>query len=190
MQRPRRIPALATLALLLGPAWATETFDVEKDSAALPEPVRASIIGIDARCTFQRTSGENACASWPINLANLGLKPGDRIRLEVLGDFSLAAGQLPDETRLMIGVFSSSATLLPGDKLNRVAGAIDAGAEVVTAPTWHGRRDTDIAQDFAIDSIKIRIPAGARYLFIAAPDIFSSDNTDPDADYAVRVALF
>jgi hypothetical protein len=190
MQCPRPVAALASLALLFGPALATESFDVEKDSTSLPQPVGASVIGIDARCSFLRTNGENACASWPINLANLGLKPGDRIRLDALGDYSLAAGQLPEETREMIGVFSSSATLLPGDKLNRVAGAIDAGTDVVTAPTWHGRRDTDITPDFAIGSIKIRIPAGARYLFVAAPDIFSSDNTDPDADYAVRVALF
>ena len=92
----------------------------------------------------------------------------------------------PDEVKAMIGVFSSSATLLPTDQLNRVPGAIDAGVDIVTA----GSRDTDIAQDFAIGSLKIRIPAGAKYLFVAAPDNFSSDNADPDADYAVRIALY
>ena len=87
----------------------------------------------------------------------------------------------------MIGVFSSNTTLLPADWLKRVEGAIDAGAEIATPPTMVGSRETDIAQDFPIASLKIRIPAGARYLFVAAPDIFYSDNEDPDADYAVRI---
>jgi hypothetical protein len=178
------------VALLVGPARGAETFDVEKDAAALPQPVGASVIGIDSRSTFLRTNGEAASPSWPINLANLGLKAGDLIRLDVLGDFSYSGGEMPDEVRQMIGVFSSSATLLPGDRLNRVAGAIDAGAEAVTEPTLIGRRDTDIAQDFPIGSLKIRIPAGAKYLFVAAPDIFNSDNTDPDANYALRIAVF
>jgi hypothetical protein len=189
MKCPRLVPAFFCVALLGGQARGAEPFDVEK-GAASTAPAGTSVVGIDARCTFLRTSGENACASWPINLANLGLKAGDLIRLDVLGDFSFAAGELPDETRQMIGVFSSSATLLPGDRQNRVAGAIDAGADIVTTPTLFGSRDTDIAQDFSISSLKIRIPAGARYLFVAAPDIFNSDNTDPDADYAVRIALF
>jgi hypothetical protein len=90
----------------------------------------------------------------------------------------------------MIAVFSSSATLLPADRLNRVAGAIDAGTDVATAPTLSGARATDIAQDFSIGRDNIRIPAGARYLFVAAPDIFYSDNADPDADFALRIALF
>ena len=90
----------------------------------------------------------------------------------------------------MIGVFSSSPTLLATDKLNRVAGAIDAGVDTVTGPTYSGNRDTDIPQDFSIRSLKIRIPEGARYLFVAAPDNFYSDNADPDADYAVRIALY
>ena len=184
----RLLPALACVALLVGPARGAEPFDVEKDNAPLPPAI--AVIGIDARCTFLRTQGEAAPPSWPINLANLGLKAGDLIRLEVLGSFSYARGSLPDDTKAMIGVFSSSAELLPADRLNRVAGAIDFGIETVTAPTLFGRRDTDIAQDFPITSLKVRIPAGARYLFVAAPDIYSSDNADPDANYAVRIVLF
>jgi hypothetical protein len=190
MNRPRLVPALLCVALLGGQARGAEPYDVEKRAASATAPASSSIIGIDARCTFLRTNGENACPSWPINLANLGLKAGDLIRLDVLGDFSYSGGELPDEVRQMIGVFSSSATLLPGDWLKRVDHAIDAGTDIPTPPTLVGGRDTDIAQDFSIGSLKIRIPAGARYLFIAAPDIFYSDNADPDADYAVRIALF
>ncbi len=188
MQQTRMIPALVCVALLVGPARSAEPFDVEKDAAA--SALAVAVIGIDARCTFLRTNDEVAPPSWPINLANLGLKAGDLIRLEVLGDYSYSRGEMPDEVNAMIGVFSSSATLLPADWLKRVEGAIDAGVEIATAPTLVGSRDTDIAQDFPIASQKVRIPAGAKYLFVAAPDIFYSDNVDPDADYAVRIARF
>jgi hypothetical protein len=188
MQCLRLVSSLVCMALLVGPARGAEPFDVEKDPVKLPPAV--AMIGIDSRCTFLRTQGESASPSWPINLAHLGLKAGDLIRLDALGDFSYSSGQMPDEVTAMIGVFSSSATLLPGDKLNRVAGAIDAGVDIVTGPTYSGNRNTDIAQDFAIGSLKIRIPEGAKYLFVAAPDNFSSDNADPDADYAVRISLF
>jgi hypothetical protein len=190
MKCPRLVPALFCVALLGSQVRGAEPFDVEKGAVSAAAPTGASIVGIDARCTFLRTNGENACPSWPINLANLGLKAGDLIRLDVLGNFSYSAGELPDEVKQMIGVFSSSATLLPADWQKRVDGAIDAGTDTPTAPTLVGGRDTDIAQDFFISSLKIRIPAGARYLFIAAPDIFYSDNTDPDANYAVRIAVF
>jgi hypothetical protein len=159
---------------------------VEKDAASAPAAL--AVIGIDARCTFLRTNGEAAPPSWPINLANLGLKAGDLIQLDALGDFSYSRGETPDDVKAMIGVFSSSATLLPADWLKRVEGAIDAGAETVTGKTMVGERDTDIAQDFPIASLKVRIPARARYLFVAAPDIFYGDNVDPDADFAVRIA--
>jgi len=108
----------------------------------------------------------------------------------VLGDFSFSSGELRDEAKQLIAVFSSSATLLPADKLNRVAGAIDAGTDVETGPTLSRARDTDIAQDFSVARDNVRIPAGAKYLFVAAPDIFYSDNSDPDADFALRISLF
>jgi hypothetical protein len=186
MQCLRVFLALAGVALLVGPARGAEPLDVEKDVAAMPPAL--AIIGIDARCTFLRTNGEAAPPSWPINLANLGLKAGDLVQLDVIGDFSYARGEMPDDVKAMIGVFSSSTTLLPADWLKRVEGAIEAGVDIVTAPTLMGNRDTDIAQDFSIASLKVRIPAGAKYLFVAAPDIFYGDNVDPDADFAVRIA--
>ncbi len=189
MMYPRLVSTLICVGLLCGQSRAAETFDVERDPAAARPAVGPAVIGIDARCTFLRTNDENALPSWPINLANLGLKPGDLIQLDVMGSFSFASGQQPDEVRQTIGVFSSSATLLSGDRLNRVAGAIDAGTEAVTEPTLYGRRDTDIAQDFPIASTKVRIPAGARFLFVAAQDIFYSDNADPDGNYAVRITV-
>jgi hypothetical protein len=188
MPFPRLVPTVACVMMLVAPARGAEPFDVERDAAAPPPPV--SVIGIDARSTFLRTHNDAATPSWPINLAHLGLKPGDLIRLDALGDFSNQREQAADEFRTMIGVFSSSPTLLSGDKVNRVPGAIDAGVDVATGPTYVANRDTDIPQDFAIGSLKIRIPQGAKYLFVAAQDNFYSDNIDPDADFAVRIGLF
>jgi hypothetical protein len=190
MQSPRLGTALLCAALLLGPARSAEPFDVERDPATLPPVVSPVVIGVDARSSFLRTNGEHTSPSWPINLAHLGLKPGDLLRFEVLGDFAHSAGNQPDNLKQMIAVFSSSPTLLAGDKQNRVPGAIAAGTQVFTPATLVGGRDTDIAQDFAISSAKVRIPAGARFLFVAAPDIYYSDNQDPDGDFAVRITVF
>lgn len=89
----------------------------------------------------------------------------------------------------MIGVFSSSSTLLAATNQNRVPGAIDAGTDIVTAPTHFGALATDIPQDFFISGAgtTLVIPTGAAYLFVAAHDSLYGDNTDPDADYAVQL---
>jgi hypothetical protein len=71
--------------------------------------------------------------------------------------------------------------------LNRVPGAIDAGIAVVTWNTLFGNMSTDIPQDFRIANTFVQVPVGANYLFVAAEDIYYSDNSDPDGDYAVRI---
>lgn len=66
------------------------------------------------------------------------------------------------------------------------------GCPVYTLPTYFGSLQTDIPQDFGISNnsvseITVEIPAGAEFLFIAAPDIVYSDNDDPNGDFAVRI---
>jgi hypothetical protein len=87
----------------------------------------------------------------------------------------------------MIGVFSSSNVLWAQNVLNRVPGAIDAGIPVVTWNTLYGNLSTDIPQDFRIANTIVQVPIGANYLFVAAEDIYYSDNSDPDGDYGVRI---
>jgi len=162
--------------------------DVERPD--LPQAVGSAVISVDVRATFLRTQSETVAKDSPaIDLAKLGLKAGDLIQLEVLGEFSWSQGELPEDTTLMIGIFSSSATLLPANQLNRVAGALDVGPEAPTGFTLFGGFATDIPQDFLIGSSKVRIPAGARFLFVAAPDVFYSDNADPDGNYALRITV-
>jgi hypothetical protein len=124
-----------------------------------------------------------------IDLGVLGISEGDVIRIEQLGDFSLGASW-PDDARTTGGVFSSSFTLLAPSESNpnRIPGAIDAGIDVVTSPTYWLGWETDIPEDFLIDDVTIQVPAGAKYLFVAALDVAYGDNTDPDHDYTYRLS--
>jgi hypothetical protein len=89
----------------------------------------------------------------------------------------------------MIGVFSSTNVLLAPNFLNRVPGAIDAGMPVVTWSTLYGNMATDILQDFRIANTIVQVPLGANYLFVAAEDIYYSDNSNPNGNYGVRITV-
>ena len=164
----------------------------------------ATTISIDPLRTFLFTNND-PCVPWcgngsvpssiPIALAALGISGGDTIQLEQLGSFydgtygygpGINALSLQTSTE-MIGVFSSSDVLWAPNVLNRVPGAIDAGIPVVTWNTYFGNMSTDIPQDFRIANTIVQVPLGANYLFVAAEDIYYSDNSDPDGDYAVRI---
>jgi hypothetical protein len=161
----------------------------------------AVTISIDPLRTFLFTnndpwSGNGSVApSIPIALGDLGISGGDVIQLDRLGAFydgTYGYGTGIDTLSLqtsteMIGVFSSSDVLLAPNLLNRVPGAIDAGVPVVTWNTLFGDMATDIPQDFRIANTIVQVPLGANYLFVAAEDIYYSDNSDPDGDYAVRI---
>lgn len=189
MNRAPALPALICLALVVDPAQAADDASLEVEAPDLPA-VGSATFSIDTRSTFLRANAETAATgARAIDLGRLGLEPGTLIRLEALGEFSWSADELPEDATSMIGVFSSSATLLAADNLHRVTGALDAAPEIETAPTLFGGIATDIAQDFPIVASELRIPAGARYLFVAAPDIFYSDNLDRDGNYVLRITV-
>ncbi|NIT61742.1 MAG: T9SS type A sorting domain-containing protein [Aliifodinibius sp.] len=89
----------------------------------------------------------------------------------------------------MIGVFSSNDSLLDPSQPHRVPGAIDAGEDFTTSPTWNGGLPTDIPEDFFIDSILIQVPDSASFIFVSAHDSWYNDNTDPDNDFAVDMQI-
>lgn len=152
--------------------------------------VGTAVFSVDSRSAFLRTHDESrATEAHPIALAKLGLKPGTLIKLDVVGDFSWSEGQMPEDATSMIGIFSSSATLLPADNLHRVTGALKAGPAVQTGRTLYGNYKTDIDEDFPVAATELRIPEGARYLFVCPPDIFYSDNIDRDANYLLRITV-
>jgi hypothetical protein len=153
---------------------------------------------IDPRGTYLRISPADAAVGVPnalaINLSNLGIFPGDSIQLLQLGSFRGLGNPGPDTSRAMGGVFSTSNVLLPTNVLARVPGAIEAGVDVLTAPTNLGGLPTDIPQDFRINtdvigtSIQIQVPTGAGFLFVSALDSQFSDNTDANGDFAVQIS--
>lgn len=161
---------------------------------------KAVTISIDPLNTFLFTyndpdSGSGSVAgTTPIVLSDLGLSGGDLIQLEKLGDWydghagytgvDVAALDVMTE---MIGVFSSSAELLGPTELTRVPGVLGAGAEYTTWNTYYDNLSTDVYGDFRINNTFLYLPFGATHLFVAAHDMYYSDNSDPDGDYAVRI---
>ena len=157
----------------------------------------ADEFGIDPRGTFLRTNSDpGALGALAIDLSNLSfaVNAGDMLLLEGLGDFrpGTSTGHF-DTSKSLLGVFSSSTTLLAGSNLNRVVGALDAGADVVTSTTFHiPQLTTDIPQDFLIysstvASVLVQVPVGAQFLFVAPNDSFYGDNSDPDGDFGLRI---
>ena len=161
----------------------------------------ATSITIDPRATFLFTNNDpwsgigSVPSTTPIALSALGISGGDSIQLELLGDwYDGHAGYGPgvdvsamDTVKEMIGVFSSSNTLLAPNIFDRVPDALDAGVHIVTWNTLFGNMPTDSHDVFGITNTFLQVPVGANYLFVAAHDIYYSDNSDPDRDFAVRI---
>lgn len=118
-----------------------------------------------------------------IDLASLGIKTGDRLRFEMVGDFSYVG--IENEGSLG-GVFSSTST---------VAGRIDAGVHYNSSLFGY-----DIPEDFLIsyvfhrgneaanvNGIEVQVPAGARYVLVVMFDNVYGDNPVTDDDLGVRV---
>jgi len=160
----------------------------------------ATTISIDPLRTFLFTNndpwsgGGSVANSVPIVLSDIGINGGDTIQLEMLGDwYDGHAGYIGvdvssmDVVSEMIGVFSSNNTLLSPTVLNRVPGSLDAGLSITSWNTLFGNMSTDIAHDFGITNTFVQVPVGATHLFVAAHDIYYSDNSDPDGDFAVRI---
>lgn len=160
---------------------------------------QATTITIDPLKTFLFTNNDpwsgngSVAGSLPIALGDLSISGGDTIRLEMLGDwYDGHAGYSGNVSSLdvvseMIGVFSNSSTLLSPAMLNRVPGSLDAGLSLTTWNTLFGNLSTDIPHDFGITNTLVQVPFGATHLFVAAHDIYYSDNSDPDGDFAVRI---
>lgn len=150
-------------------------------------------IPLDPRPTYLRLNDDPAPAATPIDLASVGVAPGEYVRLLSVGDFD--NGPQGDTFDSLIGVFSSTPELLPSGNQHRVPGAIDTGFEFQSADTWYGSLPTDIPEDFAITygadipSVMIRVPAGAAFLFVAPHDSLYYDNTDPDGDFGLRLEV-
>jgi len=123
-----------------------------------------------------------------IDLAALGLAPGDLISLVTAGDWQ-ATGSGGDVQKGLLGIFSGSTTVLGRTLLHRIPDAIDAGLDNFSGGTWPSNEPTEVAEDFTIatPAITIVIPPGATTLFVTVADIYYRDNGDPDGDLGVTI---
>ena len=144
-------------------------------------------ISIDPTAAYLRTNDDPCLDAIPIELSTLSISGGDYLRLAQLGDFNNGPGG--DIYKRMIGVFSSNDSLLESSLLHRIPGAIDAGEDFVTSPTYVGNLPTDIPEDFWIDTVIVQVPDSALFLFVSTHDSWYWDNSDPDSDFAVNIKI-
>ena len=167
------------LLLLCGPAFGQTT------------------IPLDPRAAYLRCNNDPAPGTVAIPLAPAGIAPSQVVRIRRLGDYDNGPGG--DTFGTTIAVFSADATLLPLATAARVPGALEAGCDFVSSPTWSGGLATDIPEDFLVaagagstatqNEVVVVVPANATHLFVCPHDSLYHDNRDPDGDYAVELQV-
>ena len=153
------------------------------------------IVSVDPKATFIRTNDDPGALNMvPIDLAANGINPGDVLLLERLGDYSfdvLSNPPRPDDVTNMIGLFSSSSTLLESNVLDRVPGSLATVGVYqpwATEPTYLGGLPTAVPNTFSINPFAlVQVPTGAQFLFVSPSDSLFTDNGDPNGNYALRV---
>ena len=152
--------------------------DGEGDGEATIDP--DATIPLEPTATYLQTNGDNAGDATPITLSEYDISPGDDVTLSILGSYNNGGGDSRVET---VAVFSSSSELASADNLERVTGAIDAGVDFETAPTFNGGVETDIPEDFAVAeddgyrSVTVGVPEEVTHLFVAPSDNLLQDNS-------------
>ncbi len=147
--------------------------------------------GMNARGTYLHTAVDRRQPPQVIDLAALGLAPGDRIQLRRKGSY--ADNVQPARTRVA-AVFSATDTLRANPiggpwwafNWSRLPDAIDAGSDVGTPRTAWLLNPTDIRQDFEVGSATVvTVPAGARFLFLTPID----NHFDENFSFDLRVGV-
>ena len=171
--------ALSVAMAVLGPPASVPVVAIGADPTT---------VAVDPRRTYLRTSSDASVDALRIELVSLGIVPGDLIRLERLGAWD-CGGPCTDTVTVMGGVFSAGGTLLASSQPHRVPGAIEAGTDVVTGPTYFAGLPTDIPQDFLISDTTIQVPDLATHLLVGTLDSLFSDNSDPNGDFKLRISI-
>ncbi len=149
-----------------------------------------TIVSVHPRAAYVRTNQDASVDAVPISLVTIGVLPGERLRIRALGEY--AYNSSGSTTKGTGAVFSSSSTLLASTAAHRVPGALDAGEDWVTGPTFFGTLATDIPEDFHVallggpDYVVVRVPLGSTHIFACPVDSLFQDNSDTDANYAVE----
>ena len=145
-----------------------------------------------------------------IDLTSLGVTPGQSLVITASGDLCFFAGPECGELPAYLGgVFTNSNTWNGNGNandpsgpnantaVNRLMGALSSGAPGVADPnTWFGNHSTDIPQDFQIllfPGLGVTAPNPGEghdlFLVVGVLDSYYTDNSDPNHDLSVQVAL-
>jgi hypothetical protein len=185
MTRP--LPLLLIFPLLAA-CDSSELEDLGRDDEFEAGCDASEAVSVDARGTYLLTQGDTPNDPTVLDLDAFGIEPGDRLVLQRLGEYQYAQLRDPASVRAgMVAVFSRTDTVRDEDERERVPGAIDAGRDVETRRTFAGNAETDIDQDFAVDSTTVTVPSGAAFLFVSPDDDKFDDNADDDDDFRICV---
>lgn len=159
-------------------------------TCVLEGPASAQFHQVDPTASFYHTCSDSPAA--PLMIPLSAYVPGSTLTLTPSGLFR-PNDAYPLMSPPFSAVFSSSATLLSPDELNRVPGAL-----ISDAPSWtpsvqclFGGQDVSIPQAFGIfeTALSVTIPDGATTLFIGISDGYLADNsTDNPASFGVTVS--
>lgn len=170
---PRCLPLTFARALLvLGAVGAPNQMRAQRS-------VRAGFFAVDPRATFLFEPAVNASTD-PTIIDLAGVADGTVLRLRPSGKLEWLASQpvadMRSSPRPFIGIFSSTNTVLPiGAMGTRVPGAVPSEfGDYTTLPSL-----PNTPFDFLIsgDFLRVRKPAGARYLVVGLNDDFMADNS-------------
>jgi hypothetical protein len=143
------------------------------------------MVSVDPKATYLHATCDSPALPTIVDLAAFGLAPGDGLKLSYgvappgFSFYGCGGPFVGAEDTSILGVFSSSSTLLPPSAHPRVPGALEAGTDVSTGPTFFCNELNDIPQDFRIfppSGFTIQIPAGATHLFLGVDDNYWADN--------------
>jgi hypothetical protein len=133
----------------------------------------------------------------PINLSQLGLNPGDTILIERFGYLSPYGDPNDEYFSSIYATFSADNRLLSnngfiGVTTDRVPGAINTllpngCKECVTSKIFLISYGQDLVKG-GFNSILVKIPTNAQYLFIGVNDRYFGDNIDSNKDLAVGIS--
>lgn len=143
---------------------------------------------VDPSQTYLHTNpvDDQARSAIAINLANVGLSPGDEIVLEQRGEYDYnPATQESTIKSQLLAVFSGSDNLTGASDLDRIPDAIPTNQDGFD--TSGSLPESDIPEDFLVGGNVVEIPSGATHLFLSPYDGTFGDNEDSDQNFRLRI---
>jgi Ca2+-binding RTX toxin-like protein len=126
--------------------------------------------------------GDSPQPATKLSLSDLGVSVGDILFLQPTGDYANRSDVIEDTRTGLTGVFEGASGF--------VATSGGTVGDQFFEP-FDGNAPGNIDEDFVVYSEGgiVQVPAGATHLLLASPDIFVSDNSDPDNDFGALISF-